>query len=365
MTLALRCSLRHASLALALVSCVGGTSSAGPGGGEGGAGAGAGGAGAASGDFPAAQWTVTPPSGPRVFAAIDDQRFSITGVSSGHLVALDAAGNARYERATSQIGCLARGDAGETAVVIGEELQFLDLDGAVVWSQPAEQPCQLAITSDRVVLAEAGGVRVWNSNGQAITDGQTSADVAALGASSWRRMLDAGGVIGYANLHTVGALTNDGPPIFELDLPDLEVNAVRVTGVEVVVAVSFSEPADICGQVVSPPAGNPRAALISFGTNASCVWNYVLLNQGAAPQSTVIRDLAVAGSGSLYAAGDVAGSLSWGGESLASGSFLVELSLSNITPIRGTDAIFADAIDSTSDGSVLVVSGDDVSLLYP
>ena len=356
-------SLRSAALTLLLSSCVGGTSSAAgdPGGGGGGtAGAGTG-TGAGTGVFPEAAWTVALPQAP-VFAAMDDQHFSITGASVGHLLALDASGSPRYERDTGQLGCVARGDAGETAVVIDNELQFLDLNGTVVWTQPSEQPCQLTIAEDRVVLGEASGVRIFNINGESIGP-QINADLAVLAPTNWRRTLDADGVIGYANLNTIGALTNDGEPLFELDVPDLEVHAIRVAGVDVVAAVSFANDANICGQVVSP-GGNTRAALIAFAPSGQCSWNYVFLNQGAAPQSTVIRDLAIAGTSSLYATGTFEGSLSWGTDSLTSGNFLVELKLENITPIRATDALTADSIDASSDGRVLVVSDANVSLLF-
>lgn len=355
------------SLALAalmsLAACVGGTSSAGDPGGGGGAGPGSSGTGAASGDFPEAQWTTTLPTGPRTFAAIDEQHFTLTGVSNGHLRLLDAVGATRFERTVSQIGCVGRGPSGGSAAVLDDALEFIDEAGVTSWSEPAEQPCQLSVGSDRVALGEAGGIRVFSSNGQALA-GPVAVDIGAFAASSWRRMLDVDGVVAYGNTHTVGALTLDGEPLFELDLPDLEVHAIAASGTEAIAAVSFSADANLCGQTVSTAVGNTRAALVSFTPAGQCAWSYVMLNQGAAPQSTVVRDLAVAGD-SLWASGDVSGSLSWGSDSFASGTFLIELSLSNITPVRGTDAVAVNAIDATSDGRVLVVAGNDVSLLYP
>ena len=142
---------------------------------------------------------------------------------------------------------------------------------------------------------------------------------------------------------------------------------MRAQGVTVVAALSFSGDLDLCGQTVSSPSNNTRAALVAFEPNGQCSWSYVLLNQGAAPQSTVINDLAVAGSASLWAAGTFDGQLAWGPELLdssAGSSFLVELDLGSISPARATNQVAASAIDASSYNHVLVVSGSDVSLLY-
>lgn len=349
---------------VALAACTEGSS----GGGEtGGGGAGGGSGAGSSGEFPEAKWSVTLPAGERVFAAIDDQEMSVVGVSApGHLRFLFVSdGSSTFDEDVGSVGCVARGASGETAAVIDSSLTFLGGDGATVWTAPASQPCQLAIGPDRVVLADASGVRLFNINGQAIgAPVAVAADTPS--PAGYRRMLDAEDVIGYANPHLVGGLTLDGQKTFEWDLPDLEVNAIRVQGVDVVAAVSFSGDANLCGQTVSAPINNTRAALVAFSPDGQCSWTYTLLNQGAAPQSTVIRDLAIAGDTSLWAAGDFSGLLSWGGDQLDStqgGSFLIELSLADISPLRATNKVAATAIDASPADHVLVVSGSDVSLL--
>lgn len=350
--------------AVALVACTEGTSGTGETGGAGGSGgSGAG----SSGEFPEAKWSVTMPAGERVFAAIDDQEMSVVGVSNpGHLRFLFVSdGSSTFDQDVGSVGCVARGASGQTAAVIDSSLTFLGGDGATVWTAPATQPCQLAIGPDRVVLADASGVRLFNINGQAIgAPLAVAADTPP--PASYRRMLDAEDVIGYANPHLVGGATLDGQKTFEWDLPDLEVNAIRVQGVDVVAAVSFSGDANLCGQTVSAPSNNTRAALVAFAPDGQCSWSYTLLNQGAAPQSTVIRDLAIAGDQSLWAAGDFSGLLSWGSDQLDStqgGNFLIELSLANISPLRATNKVAVTAIDASPADHVLVVSGSDVSLL--
>lgn len=341
--------------------CVGGTASAA---GDVG-GSSATGTGANSGVFPDAQWTVNLPEGTRTFADIDGQEFAVVGVAlPGHLRYLDAVGATSHPTDTGQLGCLARGVSGETAVVIDGDLQFRDLTGAIAWSVPAEQPCQLAIGVDRVALAEAQGVRVFSSNGQPINQEPANVDIAVIApSSSYRRTLDVDSVIGYANLNHVGALTLDGEEIFDLDLPDLEVKAVRVRGVEVIVAATASSTATVCGQTLNVAAGDTRAVLIAFATDRHCVWSYELTGGAASPINANVFDLAVGGE-SLFAVGESSASFGWADQQLEAGNFLVELSLSNITPARATNSVVANAIELTTQGHLLTVNGSAVSLLH-
>ncbi len=354
--------VRSLSLFLLMSGCVGGTASAA---GDVG-GSSATGTGANSGVFPDAQWTVNLPDGTRTFADIDGQEFAVVGVAlPAHLSYLDAVGGTSDQQVTGQLGCLARGVSGETAVVIDGELQFRDLTGAIAWSVPAEQPCQLAIGVDRVVLAEAPGVRVFSSNGQLINQETANVDIAVLApsSSSYRRTLDVDGLIGYANLNHVGALTLDGKEIFELDLPDLEVKAVRVHGVELIVAATASSTTTVCGQTLNVAAGDTRAVLIAFATDRHCVWSYELTGGAASPITADVFDLAVGGE-SLFAVGESSAGFSWADQQLDAGSFLVELSLSNITPARATNSVVANAIELTTQGHLLTVNGSAVSLLH-
>jgi hypothetical protein len=348
---------------LLMSGCVGGTASAGDVGGSSATGTGTG---ANSGVFPDAQWTVNLPDGSRTFADVDGQEFAVVGVAlPGHLRYLDAVGGTSFQQDTGQLGCLARGVSGETAVVIDDELQFRDLAGGIAWSVPAEQPCQLAIGVDRVVLAEAQGVRVFNINGQAINAQPTNVDMAVIApsSSSYRRTLDVDGVIGYANLNHVGGLTLDGEPTFDLDLPDIEVKAVRVREVDVIVAGTISSAATVCGQTVNVTAGDTRAVLMAFAPNGQCVWSYELTEAGASPLSADVLDLAVGGE-SLFAVGESSAGFGWADQQLEAGNFLVELSLSNITPARATNSVVANAIELTTQGHLLTVSGSAVSLLH-
>ena len=357
--------VRSLSLFLLTSGCAGGTASAG--GDVGGSSATGTGTGANSGVFPDAQWTVNLPDGTRTFADIDGQEFAVVGVAlPAHLSYLDAVGGTSDQQVTGQLGCLARGVSGETAVVIDGELQFRDLTGAIAWSVPAEQPCQLAIGVDRVVLAGAQGVRVFSSNGQLINQETANVDIAVIApsSSSYRRTLDVDGLIGYANLHHVGALTLDGKEmLFGVDLPDLEVKAVRVRGVELIVAATASSTTTICSQTFNVAAGDTRAVLIAFATDRHCVWSYELTGGAASPITADVFDLAVGGE-SLFAVGESSAGFSWADQQLEAGNFLVELSLSNITPARATNSVVANAIELTTQGHLLTVNGSAVSLLH-
>lgn len=354
--------VRSLSLFLLMSGCVGGTASAA---GDVG-GSSATGTGANSGVFPDAQWTVNLPEGTRTFADIDGQEFAVVGVAlPGHLRYLDAVGATSHPTDTGQLGCLARGVSGETAVVIDGDLQFRDLAGAITTSVPAEQPCQLAIGVDRVVLAEAQSVRIFSSNAQLINQEPANVDLAVIApsTSSYRRTLDVDSVIGYANLNHVGALTLDGELLFKRDLPDLEVKAVRVHGVEVIVAATASSTATVCGQTLNVAAGDTRAVVFALTPDGNCAWSYELTGGAASPITANVFDLAVGGE-SLFAVGESSASFGWADQQLEAGNFLVELSLSNITPARATNSVVANAIELTTQGHLLTVNGSAVSLLH-